>query len=215
MYNIIIIGGNAGSRLAYEIFTLCNYNILGFIDNYTKNNQWGFIKPNILGNIDDKQNIKLLQSKEVEYFVATGDNQIRKDIIEDIIYKYNKIPINAIHPNSIISNFIEIGYGNMILPNVVINIGTKIGNGNIINSSSIIEHDNIIGNYCQISPNSTLSGYVSMKDNAFIASGSTIIPKVNIGYNSYIAAGSTVIEDVKDLTLVAGVPAKYKKTLIK
>ena len=210
---IVIVGGQAGSKVVFDIFSLQSYEIVGFMDNYVKENAWGEINPTLLGSFEDTKNEKLLSSSDIDYFVATGNNYLRSEIISSIIKKYGKKPLNAIHPSTIISKYVEIGFGNLICANAVINVGTKMGAGNIINTSAIIEHDNIVGDYCQISPNATLAGYVKVNDFAFVASGATIIPKITINSHSFIAAGAVVIDDVEENVLVGGCPAKFIKKL--
>ena len=210
MKHIIIIGGNSGARLAYELCELNNFNIIGFSSNYTE--KWYTIEPVILPDYKNTYTLNLI--KKYDYFVATGDNNIREEITNFIIKNTQKKPINLIHPTSIISKYTNIGYGNLILANTIINNGTNIGNGVIINSSSVIEHDNIIYDYSQISPSSTLCGYVTIGKKTFIGSNSVVIPNITIKDNSIVGAGSVVINNVESSILVVGNPAKFKKKII-
>lgn len=153
-----------------------------------------------------------MKRKNVEYFIATGDNELRKKHYEFIKRETNKEPLNCVHP-SVILETKTFGFGNLVCPNAVIHIDVNVGNCTIINSGSIIEHDCIISDFAQVSPNATLCGYVNISENCFIGAGSTIIPKISIGENSIVAAGSVVIADVPNNVMVAGVPAKIKKIL--
>jgi acetyltransferase-like isoleucine patch superfamily enzyme len=54
---------------------------------------------------------------------------------------------------------------------------------------------------------------VTIKRNVWIGANSTILPGVIIGENSVVAAGSVVTKSVPANTLVAGVPAKFIKTI--
>ena len=209
MKNIIIIGGNSGARTVYEVCILNKFNIIGFASNFTKN--WHNITPNILGSIEDQHVIDLIAKKENDYFVATGDNKIREQITSKIIEKYNKNPINVIHPSAILSEYIKIGYGNLIMSNVVINNGTNIGNSIIINTGSIIEHDNIINDYSQIAPSVTCCGYVNIGKYSFIGANSIIIPNIIIENDSTIGAGTVVIKNVESYCLIVGNPGIVKK----
>lgn len=211
--SVVIIGGRAGAKIVYEVFFLLNYNIIGFIDTYVEENAWENIKPNLLGSLEKEENRKLLSQPSLSYFVATGDNHLRREITINLMKTYHKKPVNAIHPKAVLSQFMQIGHGNLICANAVVNIGTKVGNGTIINTSSIVEHDNIIEDYAQISPNVTLAGYVTVKECAFVASSATIIPKITVNKDSYVAAGAVVIKDVEPNTLVGGCPAKKIKDL--
>lgn len=56
---------------------------------------------------------------------------------------------------------------------------------------------------------------IVIKRNAWIGAGATILPGVTIGENAVIAAGAVVSKDVPANTVVAGVPAKFIKTITK
>ena len=54
---------------------------------------------------------------------------------------------------------------------------------------------------------------VSIGNGAWICTGAVLLPGVRIGENAVVAAGAVVDRDVAAGTLVAGVPARVKKTL--
>ena len=54
---------------------------------------------------------------------------------------------------------------------------------------------------------------ILIKRNAWIGAGVIILPGVTIGENAVVAAGAVVSKDVTANTVVAGVPAKFIKTI--
>ncbi len=54
---------------------------------------------------------------------------------------------------------------------------------------------------------------VIIQRNAWIGANATILPGVTIGENSVVAAGSVVTKDVLANTVVAGIPAKFIKSI--
>lgn len=52
---------------------------------------------------------------------------------------------------------------------------------------------------------------VTLGDNVWVGMGAKILDGITIGDNAVIAAGSVVTKDVQPNTLVAGVPASFKK----
>lgn len=139
-------------------------------------------------------------------------NYERKSIIEQLENKGYQF-INIIHQHSYISPSIKIGYGNCIAPGCVINANVRIGNHCIVNSNCNISHDCILENYVTISPGVTIAGNVNINEGVFIGAGATVIPGITIGKGAYVAAGASVTKDVPPHVMVAGVPAKVKKTI--
>lgn len=54
---------------------------------------------------------------------------------------------------------------------------------------------------------------IKIEDGAWIGYGCIILPGVTIGKHSVVAAGSVVTKDVRDYTVVAGIPAKVIKDI--
>jgi sugar O-acyltransferase (sialic acid O-acetyltransferase NeuD family) len=205
--SILIVGGSAGAKIATNIFKLTHpHHNLYYVECFADEIQINRLYPTV------EKSLEHINVPNVDYFIATGDNDMRKKHYELIKNYTKKEPINCIHPTSVVETK-RIGHGNLVCPNAVIHIDSIIGNCTIINTSSVVEHDCFIGNFSQISPNTTLCGYVKIGENCFISAGSTIIPKIEVGDNSIIAAGSVVINDVPPNVMVAGIPSKIKKTL--
>jgi acetyltransferase EpsM len=205
--SILIVGGSAGAKIATNIFKMTHpHHVLYYVECFADE-----IQINRLYSTVEKS-LEHLKSPNIDYFIATGDNILRKKHYELIKEHTKKEPINCIHPTAVVESK-RLGHGNLICPNAVIHVDSIIGDCTIINTGSVVEHDCWVGDFSQISPNATLCGYVQVGENCFISAGSTIIPKVLIGNNSTVAAGSVVREDVPPNVMVAGVPAKVKKQL--
>jgi acetyltransferase EpsM len=203
--SIIIVGGSAGAKIATNIFNLTHpHHNIYYVECFCKD-----ITHNILYQTIDKA-LDHLTLPDVEYFIATGDNEMRKKHYKLIQNYTKKEPLNCIHPSAIISAK-KIGNGNLICTNSLIHFDAYIGDCTIINTGSIVEHDCHVESFSQISPNVTLCGYVKIGESSFISASSTIIPNIKVGHNSTVAAGSVVIEDIPSNVMVAGVPSKIKK----
>ena len=89
--------------------------------------------------------------------------------------------------------------------------GIFIGDGTLIGSQVVIatiNHDLRPDHRCD-----NLPSPVNIGRNVWIGSHATILPGVSIGDNAVVAAGAVVTKDVEANTIVAGVPAKFRKTI--
>jgi sugar O-acyltransferase (sialic acid O-acetyltransferase NeuD family) len=183
-----------------------------------KMNLWGSIKfldDNVKGSvldyqIIDKVDIHKYVGNKSDFFVAIGDNTIRKKITDNLIQNKG-ILVNLIDVTATISSKTVIGTGTIIMPGVIINPSTIIGNGAIINSGAIIEHDCNLGDFVHISSNATLSGNVKIDCNVWIGANATIINNIYIASDIIIGAGAVVIKDITESGVYVGIPAKRIK----
>lgn len=204
--NIIIFGGSAGAEISQEIFlqSYMNCNIF-FSDTYKTIHNEDRI-------LNYEEAIYKIINEGFDYFIATGDNFMRAKHHKTIKEKTNKEPLNCIHKSAVVSPSSIIGYGNLICPLSLLHTNSIIGNCTIINSGSIIEHDCMVNDYSQISPNTTLCGRVKISEYSFIGASSVVLPNLHISKYSVVGAGSVVTDYVTENVMVAGVPAKIKKT---
>jgi len=194
---ITTIGYSGHSYVCIEIALLNDIIIQGYCDLNKK-----IKNPYELNYLGLEQNIK----SEQKVFVCIADNVTRKKIFNS--YSNLDFNINLIHPNSIISDTVDIGIQTLICAGAIINSQVKIGNGCIINTGSTIEHECIIGDFSHIAPGAVLCGNVMIGKGSFIGANSVIKQGVSIGSNVTVGAGSVVINDILDNTKVVGNPSK-------
>lgn len=209
MKKIILIGAGGHCKVIADIIKSTNeYEIIGITDNDAKGS---VLNIPIIGDDSILNNI---YRKGIDYaFIAIGalNNINSRNIIYANLKKIGfKLPV-LIHRNAMISQFSSIGEGTCVMAGAMVNPGANIGMNCIINTGSVIEHDCKIGYNTHISPNVSIAGGVNIGFNSHIGIGSCIIQKINIGNNVTIGAGSVVINDIKDLSLAVGVPAKVIK----
>ncbi|MFH0976964.1 MAG: acyltransferase [Spirochaetota bacterium] len=85
----------------------------------------------------------------------------------------------------------------------------RIGNNVRLSGCSLFGHDASIA-VLNRAYNVKLDkvGKIDIKDNVFIGHGAIVQPGVTIGPNAIVAAGSVVTSDVKEGTIVGGIPAR-------
>lgn len=190
--SIAILGAGGHGKVIGEIALMNNFKIIDFFDdNYLNIKDYSF---------EIKGDINLFRKEHHKYnywFVAIGNNQIRKNLILSLNHLIKNLA-NLFHPKSVISNYTEIENGVSVMANVVINPGSRIKRGSIINSSASIDHDCTIGEFVHIGPNTALSGNVSVGQNTLIGTGSSVHPGIKIGQNVKIGVGKSIFRDLID-----------------
>lgn len=175
-----------------------DYEFLGFLDD-EKNNE------GVIGMLSDLDNYL---DGSIQFFIALGDNALRKTIFERI--KENGCNcVNIIHPSAVIESDVKLGTGVFIGAQSFINIGSEVGDNTYINNGCIIEHHNKIGSHCHLAPGVTTAGDVTVRDLCLVGVGSVVMRGLTIGKNTLLGAGSNLLQSTKEDSVYYGNPAEY------
>lgn len=203
MRKLLILGAGGHGKVVGEIALLMKkWDVISFLDDDPHKEKC--LSFHVIGKIKD---LEIFIHEYDDVFVAVGNNDIRKKLIEKVVSHKQSIP-TLIHPSAIISTFSTVDYGTVVMANVIVNPNCQIGKGCIINTASTIDHDCIIKNYVHISPGCHLSGEVDIDYNVWLGTGTNIIQRIKIGNNTIIGAGSVVIRDAQPNSKYVGVPAR-------
>ena len=203
---IRIIGYGAHGRVVEDIARAVGEPVSGFIDDDP-----GSAPANVQVEGSVAEAIPRFAAAH-RFVVAIGDAGVRRSFAEMVLAAGGELAI-LVHPSAVIAKDVKIGHGTVVMAGAIINPGTVIGRFAIINTGAIVDHDNIIEDNVQIAPGCNLAGKVICRRDCFVGTGATIIPHTVIGEGAYVAAGATVIRNVTPHTLVAGCPAREKKSL--
>ena len=199
-----IIGYSGHSFVILDSAIKLKLNCTGYYDRNKKEmNPFNIDYLGLEDNIVSKERI----------FLTIGDNEIRRNIYEDLSNKDFLSFLNIIDPTSSVSKFAFVKPDSTISigVNSVINSLAKIEAGVIINTGAIVEHEVKIGKFSHVGPNTILCGNVNISDNVFIGANSVVKEGVKIGENSIIGAGSVVLKNVPANSTYVGNPAKKIK----
>lgn len=152
----------------------------------------------ILSNVEIGKNVQIaphvIVGEEGEFFAKKG-NKILRFIFDGGVIIEDEVKIQ-----SLVS--IKRGlFGN----------NTIISNGCTIGSFSNIGHDVKLGRNCYLASGSIISGGCIVGENCFFGVNSCVKNGIKIGNNCIIGAGTVVIKDIKNYSVVVGVPGHIIK----
>jgi sugar O-acyltransferase (sialic acid O-acetyltransferase NeuD family) len=207
MTNSIIIGYSGHAYVIVESLINLNMQIFGYMDREKKNENPYNLQ--YLGSERTENSLDLLGTRD--YFIAIGNNIVRKEI--NIFFRSKNIhsPMSIVDPSAITSQTSIIGAGCYVSAGAVINGRAEVGDGSICNTACIIEHECRIGTFVHIAPGAVLAGNVEVGDQSFIGANAVVKEGIRIGRNVIVGAGTVVLNDVPDHVTLVGNPAQIIK----
>ncbi len=181
-----------------------NFELIGFVDD-TKEKQGkhnlGFeVFPRTAINLYPEARVLAVPGSPISF-------RFRRQIIEGLQVPESRFA-TVIHPKSVISPLVKVGYNVLIMAGVVVTSNGVIGNHICILPNTVIHHNAVIGDYTLIGSNVTIAGSTKIGNNCYIGSGSSIINGVEIGSGTIIGLGTNVIKSLPDNSKVVGNPAR-------
>jgi sugar O-acyltransferase (sialic acid O-acetyltransferase NeuD family) len=212
---LYIIGASGFGREVADTIHAINkanptYNVAGFIDD--DQSKWGTVINDIPvpGGVDYLANLsKNGNNHTLAAVIAIAEPKIKEFIAEKLNKKVDWE--NIIHPTAIVSQYAQIGIGNIFQANVIIGANALVGDHNAINVSSSLGHDAVLKNYVSIMGHCDITGHCALGDRVYIATSVSIIPSITVEQDAFIGAGSVVLRRVKAGHRVFGTPAKSTK----
>lgn len=212
MKDLVIIGaGGFGREVADTVRSINQvketYNLLGFIDDdeHLKNKTMNDMI--VLGNRADLK--ALCSAQQIHAAIAIANANMKREIAGDLdgFVTWE----NIIHPTALVSDYCEMGTGNILQAFSIVGPNARVGNHCMINARSGMGHDARMGDYVSVMSLCDITGGVQLEEGVYLALGVGIIPGITIGEGAYICAGSIVFKDVEAGATMIGNPAKRIK----
>jgi sugar O-acyltransferase (sialic acid O-acetyltransferase NeuD family) len=117
-----------------------------------------------------------------------------------------------VDPTSVVARTTALAEGTVVNALAVIGAKCRFGKFVHVNRGASIGHDAEIGDFVTFGPSCIVAGSVTIERGAFIGAGAILTPKIRVGANAIINAGAVVTGDVPAGAVMAGNPARIKRT---
>lgn len=205
----IIGAGGFAREVAWLVQDINNvkkeWDLVGFIDENPDNHGKVLNGVPVLGDFDFFYNHNF---NEPIYAVCAVGNPRSKVRLIKKAGEWGFRFANLIHPSVKMSQYVEMGVGNIICAGNIITANVSIGNHIGINPGCGIGHDVVISDYSTILWNVNFSGNVRVGTGCEIGTKTVVIQGITIGEWSTIGAGAVVVRDIPPYCTAVGVPAK-------
>ncbi len=204
---LVIIGASGHGRVAMDIAGALELPLAGFVDRSVPVGERIHGHPVLAA---EPEECAALTEGAADWFVAIGENAVRRDLFARLRKITGHDPINLIHPYAAISGLAAFGAGVFVGPGAVVNVDARLEDGVILNTSASVDHDGVLCAFSQVSPGCRLAGNVTVGEEAFLGTGASLIPGVTVGSGAVVGAGAVVVENVPPRVTVVGVPARTR-----
>jgi sugar O-acyltransferase (sialic acid O-acetyltransferase NeuD family) len=211
---VMLWGGQSKARIIMEmIFEIYpdEADIIGIFDK-------------TLEKIPFKTNIKLFSKKteldllcsQATHFVLCigGENGYARFYTSEKLKERGIKPLSLVSEYGLLDSLDFCGEGIQVMPGAIAHKFTSIGKQCILNTNCTVDHECKLGNGVHVMGGASIAGRVEIGDFSSVGTNATILPDIVIGKNVYIGAGAVVTKNVKDNTVVAGVPARPINNII-
>lgn len=168
-----------------------------------------------LGGVPEVLTFEEFSPMPNDIYILGPTTPTRKRLADAVKNNWGLTFTKLIHRTAYVSPLTELAEGVYVGANSVIAPGTKMEEHVFINRGVTIGHDNRIGAYSRIQPGVSIGGLSDIGRGVTVGLGARMIERLQVGDGAIIAGGAVVLNDVDEYTLVAGVPAKFKKNLIR
>ena len=141
-----------------------------------------------------------------QVIIGIGNSKRRAEIV-------NELPTNSeyatlIHPNAIISNWVEIGHGSIVAAGCILTCNIKVGKHAQLNLQTTIGHDCFIDDYFTTAPSVNISGICDFGKHVYFGTNSSVRQNIKICDNVIIGMGGVVVKSITEEGIYIGNPVK-------
>lgn len=207
--SIIIMGHPNDLDLVIETFeSESSFTSIGLVVASVTDVQDVSSQHKIMGTLDE---LPLLMKKFNinSGILAAKDNKLRQKLYKKVSKLAPQFKFTSfVHPKAVLGKGVRIGNGCMIMSGAILNSDSRTEDFCYIKSRASLGHDSHVKSFSVIDVNATLAGNVSIGTGCYVGLGANIIQDITIGNYCKIHDNTLVNKNIKDGSIVNGIPAK-------
>jgi sugar O-acyltransferase (sialic acid O-acetyltransferase NeuD family) len=215
--DLVIIGTGGNSVNILDAVLACNeaasspiYQVRGFLDDDKNTWDQSFEGYPVLG--------PLFQAAQYpDCFFVNGIGSFRNYWRKPAIIGSTKVPLDrfetVVHPNASVSRFASLGPGTVVLQNATINSRAKVGSHVMIQPGAVVGNSVAVGDYSCIASAACVAGKAQIGKACYVGANSSVAGQLQLGDGSLVGMGAVVLEDVPQVTVVVGNPARAIRSI--
>jgi sugar O-acyltransferase (sialic acid O-acetyltransferase NeuD family) len=114
----------------------------------------------------------------------------------------------VVHATASVSPLSKLAEGSVVFAMASVGPQSNLGTGALVNTGASLDHDSQLESFASLAPGVRTGGTVRIGQRAVIGLQAGVLQGVTIGADSVIGAHSFVNDDVDDLSVAWGIPAK-------
>src|SRR5215469_2807151 len=209
---LLLIGSSGHASVLVDAIELAGeYDIVGLLDDTIERGteRRGY---QVLGRLDDAMVVCGEQLIE-NAVIAIGDNWWRRKIFSDLTSSCPTLKFPVVkHPSALVARTTKIGRGTVMLAGSHVGPGSRVGDFCIINTGSSLDHDCEMDDFASIAPGVFTGGLVHIGKCSAVGVGASISNGISIGRHSVVGTGAVVVQDIPDLVVAYGNPARVQRS---
>lgn len=138
--------------------------------------------------------------------VAIGNPVTRQKVVGEL--PPGTVFETLIHPNVVISQWVEVGEGSILCAGCVLTCQISIGRHCHFNLNTTVGHDCTFGDFCTVAPGTNISGNCTFGRRVDVGTQAAFRQQLRICDDAVVGMGTVVVRDIIEPGTYVGVPAK-------
>jgi sugar O-acyltransferase (sialic acid O-acetyltransferase NeuD family) len=208
---VIVIGRSDQGRQAIDIIEdVGGTEIVGVLDRDTTD---GLVAGYPVLGSDEDLAACAASTGATAFVVAIGSNFDRHRVLtREMARSPHLEPLRVVHPSAVVARSAVVGPGSILMAGTVVSNGCHLGTGALLCTQSSLDHDSVLGDCASLGPGVSTGGRVRIGECTAVGLGAGVIHGVSIGNNTVVGAGSLILEDIPDLVVAYGAPARVGRS---